>query len=94
MSTDSRETIAKKHAKMTTFLRSKKCCLSPRCSDRFSHLFGGRDRLDHQWRRAPVALDQLATVTRRVKKCIQGMGKRHRFRSVIGGTLPDAYCSF
>ena len=94
MSTDSRETIAKKHAKMTTFLRSKKCCLSPRSSDHFSHLFGGPDRFDLQWRRAPVALYQFATMTRRVKKRIQGMGKRHNFRNVIEGTLPDADCSF
>ena len=49
------------------------------------------DRLDQQWRRAPVALYQFATVTRRVKKRIQGMGKKHHFRNVIEGTLPDPY---
>ena len=91
MSTDSRETIAKKHAKFSIFLRKKMCCLSPRSSDHFSDLFGGPDRFDLQWRRAPVALYQFATVTRPVKKRIQGMGKKHHFRNVIEGTLPDPY---
>ena len=91
MSTDSRETIAKNRAKMKHFLRKKNCCLSPACSARFLHLFGGRDRFDLQWRRAALALYQFATMKRRVKKCIQGVGKKHHFRSVAAGTLPDAY---
>ena len=51
------------------------------------------DRLDQQWRRAPVALYQFETVMRRVKKRIQGIGKKNHFRNVIGGNLPAPYFS-